>query len=89
MSRERDWLDTFTPAVLSDLRAAIRAMAAELDDCDPEQCLHPEQRVHPHEVWEWIDREVKREQGRPVRFEKGYRPRRMKDEPTWNLSAAG
>lgn len=88
MTRAREWIRTFgDDATLRDLREALRAMAAELDDCDPEQCMHAEQRVHPFEVWEWIEREVQRERGRPVRFEPGYRPRRKDDEPPqWNLA---
>ena len=77
MTRTREWVRTFSdPAVMSDLREALRAMAGELDDCDPEECLHPEQRIHPHEVYEWIEREVHRENGKPAKLEPAGRPGR-------------
>jgi hypothetical protein len=41
--------------------------------------MHPEQRVHPQEVADWIERAVHIEKSRPAKFESGHRPRRMKD----------
>lgn len=85
----RDWHRTFSdPVVLADLEAALRQMAAELDDCDPEECLHPEQRVHPFEVLTWIQDELRMAGKRPMRFEPGHRPRRMKHE-TRTMATAG
>ena len=85
----RSWVATFSDeAVLSDLREALRAMAGELDDCDPDRCLHPEQRVHPHEVYEWLEREVLMSHQRPMRFERGHRPRRQKADQL-TLAIAG
>ena len=75
VTRAREWVRTFSdPAAMSDLREALRAMAGELDECDPEECLHPEQRIHPHEVYEWIEREVHRENGKPSRLVPAGRP---------------
>jgi hypothetical protein len=85
---QRSWLATFSDeAVLSDLREALRTMAGELDDCDPEECPHPEQRVHPHEVYEWLEREVLMSQQRPMRFERGHRPKGRNHEQL-NLAIA-
>lgn len=57
----RAWLRTFAdPAVLSDLLAAARSCMADVDDCDPDECDHPEQLVTPLELAQWIEREVHR-----------------------------
>jgi hypothetical protein len=87
----RSWLATFSDeAVLSDLEAALRFMAGELDDCDPEECMHPEQRVHPYEVLEWIRQQVEREKQRPQRLEPAGRPNRKRDGNTrMSLAIAG
>lgn len=87
----REWLATFMdPAVLSDLRKAVCAMAAEIDDCDPEECMHPEALVHPIEVFHWIERELHIERGKPVRIEPAGRPNRKRDgELRLNLAATG
>jgi hypothetical protein len=90
----RDWVRTFAdPAILSDLRDAMRSMSAQLDDCDPSDCTHPEQRVHPMEVADWVEREVHVAGQRPTRFERGHRPRRKQQElarvDRLNLSQAG
>lgn len=87
----REWIDTFTPEVLSDLRAAIHSMMRELDDCDPERCPHPEQMCWPIEVYQYIEREKHIEGQKPVRFEKGQKPYPKRDErpPEWNLARAG
>lgn len=85
----RSWLATFADeAVLSDLRAAARACMAELDDCEPEECPHPEQRMSPAEFAQWVERAVHIEQQRPQKFERGHRPRRMKDG-SMSLAIAG
>lgn len=88
----RPWLATFAdPAVLSDLRAAIHSMMLELDDCDPEHCAHPEQMCWPIEVFQYIERELHVDGQRPVRFEKGHRPRQQfpAGYRSRNLAAAG
>lgn len=60
MSRpNREWLATFTPEVLSDLRAAARAFHAEIDDCDPEACAHSEPKMYATDLPDWIERHVK------------------------------
>lgn len=91
-NRSPEWHETFADkAVMEDLRAALREMAGQLDDCDPETCMHAEQRVHPYEVYEWIERELRKAaqaKERPVRFERGHRPRRRKSEQL-SLAIAG
>jgi hypothetical protein len=87
----RDWLPTFADeAVLSDLEAALRSMAGELDDCNPEECMHPEQRIHPFEVYVWVVRELHMAQQRPSRLEPAGRPNRKRDGDTrMSLAIAG
>ena len=83
----RSWITTFAdPALLSDLRAAARAYHAEVDDCDPERCAHPEPMMMPVDLPNWIERQVLLERQRPVRFEKGHRPKSRNHEP---LAATG
>ena len=98
MSR-RDWLRTFAdPATLSDLRQAARACMAEVDNCDPEFCAHPDQDMSPHDFYQWLEAKVKDQEARddghrPVRFERGHRPRRKTTElahvDRLNLAQAG
>lgn len=76
----REWLATFMdPAVLSDLRKAVCAMAAEIDDCDPEECMHPDALVHPIEVFHWIERELHIEHQRPFHMRPAGQPNRHRD----------
>ena len=84
-----DWRATFAdPAVLADLRAAVREMAAEIDDCDPDAFMHQAALVHPMDVHDWIERELHLASQRPVRFERGHSPRRRKHEERLNLAVA-
>jgi len=82
---DRSWLVTFADAaVLSDLFDAARDCMAELDDCDPELCAHPEQLMMPIGLPQWIEREIhiaaqQLAAQQPSRFERGHRPRRLKD----------
>lgn len=86
----REFLATFTPEVLSDLRAAARHLMAQICSHDPEDCGCELNRFTPAEFVDWLEMEVEREHGKPVRFELGHRPRRMKDEPgPLNLAIAG
>ncbi len=85
----RRWVATFAdPAVLEALRSAVHDMAGELDDCDPEECMHPEQRVHPQEVFDWIERAVHIEKSRHVR-PAGQPNRRREGEKRMPLLVAG
>lgn len=78
----RDWLTTFADAAtLSDLRAAMVDCMADVCEHDPAECDCQANRMTPLEVYEWLELKVNIERGKPVRFEPGYRPRRLKDEP--------
>lgn len=86
----REWARTLgDPAVLSDLRAAAADCMAMVCNHEPSECDCPENRMTMMEFVDWIELEAKREQGRPVRFEKGYRPYPKRDEREWNLAASG
>ena len=88
----RQWIATFAdPAVLSDLFAAARDAMRQICDHAPEDCNCELNRATFQEWAEWVELEVERERGKPVRFEPGYRPRRKDDErpPTLNLAIAG
>jgi hypothetical protein len=89
----RDWLDTFAdPAVVSDLRAAARELMRQVCTHAPEDCDCELNRFTPAEFVDWLEGEVQQQRQRPMRFESGFRPRRMKGEekpPTWSLAAEG
>jgi hypothetical protein len=52
----RAWLDSFDdPGVRADLRRAARACMADTDDCDPDLCGHPSQRITPMEFVDWLE----------------------------------
>jgi hypothetical protein len=56
----RDWLATFADeATLSDLFAAAREYHAEVDNCDPVACAHPEPMMMPIDLPQWIESKVK------------------------------
>ena len=75
MTPRREWIQRFAdPAILSDLRDAVIAMAAEVDDCDPETCAHDAALVHPLDVHDWIEGKVFREAEKPPRLVPAGRP---------------
>ena len=89
MSR-RDWIRTFgDPAVLADLFDAAQSCMATICTDDPEHCDCSDNRMTPLELAQWIQREVHVEGGRPVRFERGHRPRRTARLDRLNLAHAG
>lgn len=91
-ARARGWLRTFADeAVLSDLFAAVDELMGQVCDHDPSECSCPLNQMTPREVAEWVQLEVTQDRQRPMRFEPGYRPRRLKDDPPpqWNLAASG
>ena len=71
MTDHRSWLTAFEldAAALSDLFAAARDCMAEGDDCDPELCPHPEQRMTPLEFAQWVELEVKKAARAPIRLD--------------------
>jgi hypothetical protein len=89
VTRAREWIRTFgDPAVLSDLRAAARACMATVCSHTPDRCDCVANRMTPDELVAWIEREVILSQQRPMRFERGHRPRTKKQEQL-NLALAG
>jgi len=66
----RAWIESFSdPAVLSDLFAAAKSYMAEGDDCDPEHCPHPEQRMTPIEFAQWIEEQAAGVKRAPIRLD--------------------
>lgn len=66
----RDWIATFADkAVLSDLFAAMDACMAELCDCDPDTCPHPQNRMTPREAAQWVETTINTAARAPVRLD--------------------
>jgi hypothetical protein len=66
----RDWMPTFADrAVLSDLRKAARRCMTEADDCDPELCQHPVNRMTPIEFCDWVETTINTAARAPVRLD--------------------
>lgn len=85
----RPFLESMTPEILSDLRAAARHLMRQICEHEPEDCECTLNMYTPMEFVDWLDDEAAKERGKPVRFESGYRPRRKDDEPPqWNLARA-
>jgi hypothetical protein len=66
----RDWVPTFAdPAVLSDLFKAARSCMRAADDCDPELCAHPINRMTPMDFAQWVEDEINAAKRAPVRLD--------------------
>ena len=91
MTRTREWLESFTPEILSDLRAAARAYHAEIDDCDPERCAHPEPMMMPVDLPNWIEQQLHAKRRAPLHLRPAGQPHRRRRDPRLevNLAAAG
>lgn len=86
----RPYLDTFTPEVLSDLRRVVAAMQAELDECDPEDCMHDPAMIHPVELVHWIEQAQNDERRKPLHLRPAGQPGRQPGRGLeTNLAVAG
>lgn len=87
----REFLGTFTPEVLSDLRAAARHLMAQICTHEPDDCDCELNRFTPAEFVDWLEAEVERERGKPVRIEPAGRPGRKDaaDIRSLRLAVAG
>lgn len=89
MTRTREWVRTFSdPAVMSDLFAAAHDAMRQICEHDPSECDCPLNRATFHEWAEWVQLEVERERGKPVRIEPAGRPGRKEAAHIRRLSMA-
>jgi hypothetical protein len=85
----RDYTVTFADAALmSDLRQAVEDCQGQVCEHAADECDCPENRMLPAEFLAWLEREVLMAQQRPMRFERGHRPRRQKADQL-TLAIAG
>ena len=76
----REWIQRFAdPAVMSDLFAAARDAMRQICDHDPSECNCELNRATFQEWAEWVELEVEKERGKPVRIEPAGRPNRKRD----------
>jgi hypothetical protein len=81
VTRAREWHCTLAdPAILSDLAAAARDCQRQVCTHDPGDCDCSANMMTPAEFVDWITAEIATAAREPVRFEKGHRPRRRKDD---------
>jgi hypothetical protein len=64
----REWLCSLAGCT-DDILAAARACMRQLDDCEPDDCEHPEQMMTPLEFAQWLEREVHRVATAPIRLD--------------------
>ena len=74
--RRRDFLATFDPEVISDLRRAAHHLMAQICSHAPDDCDCELNRFTPAEFVDWLETEAQMERGKPVRIEPAGRPGR-------------
>ena len=85
----REFLDSMTPEILSDLRAAARHLMRQICTHEPEDCECTLNMYTPMEFVDWLDDESTRERGKPQHLRPAGQPnRKLEGELRLNLAAA-